>query len=225
MFRNILGLWSGKGLLEKVLDDFSAMPKLAEEMYIKVMENFFNPNMTQEFKQSIYDMDQKINGLERLIRKRIVEHLAVSPTRSLNVSLILMSVIKDAERVGDLIKNLLEASRMIKHPFDRAEFEVYFNNLPEQISKYFSTTVNTFVEFDDAAGLQLIKEERATAKQCDRIIETLANSELGANRAVCFTIIARYLKRITLHLANIVTAVVVPLSDLDYFDERRIPDS
>jgi phosphate uptake regulator len=49
----------------------------------------------------------------------------------------------------------------------------------------------------------------------------LAKSEMSVNEAVCFTLIARYFKRIVAHLVNIATSVVLPLSDLDYFDEKR----
>jgi len=39
--------------------------------------------------------------------------------------------------------------------------------------------------------------------------------------AVCFALIAKHFKRIVAHLVNIATSVILPLSDLDYFDERR----
>jgi hypothetical protein len=35
---------------------------------------------------------------------------------------------------------------------------------------------------------------------------------------------ARYFKRIAAHLTNIATSVILPLTDLDYFDERRSED-
>lgn len=55
----------------------------------------------------------------------------------------------------------------------------------------------------------------------DEIIERLAQSELSVNEAVCYTLIARHYKRIVVHLANVATSVIQPLSDLDYWDETR----
>ena len=224
MFRNLLGFWSGKSYLEKVLDEFSRMVETAEKMYLMVMEDYFEPNPDKDFKQTIYDMDQQINKHERYIRKRIVEHLSIDPKKGLNVSLILMSVVKDAERVGDLIKNILETGRMLERPFEREEFTLYFNDFPTRLAGYFSTTLKTFVEFDEEKAYQLVTDARAFAKECDAIIQRLADSQLTANRAVCFTVTARFMKRIASHLVNIATAVIVPLSDLDYFDERRMSD-
>ncbi len=54
------------------------------------------------------------------------------------------------------------------------------------------------------------------------LIEKVAKGDnLSTNEAVCFALTARYFKRITAHLSNIATSVVLPLSELDYFDEKR----
>lgn len=224
MFKNLLGILSGKGFLEQVLEEFAQMLGTAEKMYSLVMEDYFSPNPDPQFKQSIYDMDQKINAYERHIRKRIVEHLSVNPTKGLNLCLMLMSVVKDAERLGDFIKNLFETGRLFDPPLQKEEFVEYFNDLPEKVAGYFSATVQAFLEYDEDKAYEVIRNERASAKECDKIIQRLAKSNLSANRAVCFTMTARFLKRIASHLSNIATAVVMPLSDLDYFDERRLSD-
>jgi phosphate uptake regulator len=49
----------------------------------------------------------------------------------------------------------------------------------------------------------------------------LAESELSTNEGVCYTLIARYFKRIAAHLVNISTSVMLPVSQLDYFDEKK----
>jgi phosphate uptake regulator len=49
----------------------------------------------------------------------------------------------------------------------------------------------------------------------------LAASDLSTNEGVCYTLVARYFKRIAAHLVNISTSVVLPISQLDYFDEKK----
>jgi phosphate uptake regulator len=223
MFKNILGFWSGKTFLEKVLEDFSQMIGTAEEMYNLVINDYFDPNPDEAFKQSIYDMDRKINAGERSIRKKIIEHLAVQPNIEINVSLILMSVVKDAERIGDHIKNLYEASRLLNRPLKKEEFSEYFKVIPQRISRRFLDAVSSFRSSDEDLAYEVIYSERSLAKECEQILIRMAKSQLDANRAVCFAMTARALKRIASHLANIATAVAVPVPDLDYFDERRRP--
>ena len=68
------------------------------------------------------------------------------------------------------------------------------------------------------------RNRSAGSQGCDKIVEQLVHSDLSVNEAVCFTLIARHFKRIVAHLVNIATSVVLPLSELDYFDERRAND-
>ena len=50
----------------------------------------------------------------------------------------------------------------------------------------------------------------------------MAHGNLSVNEAVCFTLTARHFKRLAAHLTNIATSVILPLSELDYFDEKII---
>jgi phosphate uptake regulator len=43
---------------------------------------------------------------------------------------------------------------------------------------------------------------------------------MACREAVLYTLLARYLKRVCLHLSNIASSVVMPLHKLDYFDEK-----
>ena len=59
--------------------------------------------------EMLYDRDIRINKLERRIRRRVVSHLSVrGTTAEVPSALIFMNVVKDAERIGDYIKNLHE---------------------------------------------------------------------------------------------------------------------
>lgn len=222
MFESLLGFWSGKDFLAQVLDDFSDMLKTAESMYGDVTAHFVTPRPEKEFIQSVYDRDRAVNTLERKIRKRIIEHLAVQRHISLNVCLILMSVVKDAERLGDYTKNLLEAAEQIDRPLETAEYERFFDDIPQQIAKCFADTAKAFIESDEAAAREVVRRERDIASHCEKTWRALAHSEISPNHAVCLAIAARYIKRIALHLSNIATAVIMPLTDLDYWKENDL---
>ena len=53
------------------------------------------------------------------------------------------------------------------------------------------------------------------------VIDDLLTADVPTRDAVLMALLARYLKRLCLHLANIATSVVMPLHRLDYFDEKR----
>ena len=132
-----------------------------------------------------------------------------------------MSVVKDAERLGDYAKNLYEVTELLDKPIDKSLFSQFFDDLDEHILTLFERTKEAFIESNNSKAASSWAYETKIAKQCDNIIEELAKSNLTVNQSVCFTLVARHFKRLSAHLTNIATSVVLPLSELDYFDERR----
>ena len=166
-------------------------------------------------------LDGKVNLLQKDIRTRIVEHLSLQPTVDVTACLVLMSVVKDAERLGDYAKNLYEITEFADKPLGGTQYVQYFDRLQEDIGALFQQTKEAFIRADEDKARSAWEYEKTIAKKCDNIVEQLAHSRLSVNQAVCFTLVARHFKRIVAHLVNIATSVVLPLSELDYFDERR----
>lgn len=224
MFSNLSSFWKGRAFLTKVLEEFKTMLDHTEKTYSLVRARLLENTGEPDVEERVWEIDKSVNATQRDIRKRIVEHLSLQPTVDVNACLLLMSVVKDAERIGDYAKNLYEVTRLLEKPIDKQVFRRYFDEMDKEILELFTLTREAFVESDeDKAELAWGYEERMK-KRCDTAVAELAHSELPVNDAVCLTLVARHFKRITAHLTNIATSVVLPLSDLDYFDERRRMD-
>jgi phosphate uptake regulator len=221
MFKNIIRFWQGKDFLKQVLEDFKSMLEDAQDMFNIACDKVIYGKMNAEAEDKIYGIDRKINELEKDIRKRVVEHLTIQPSVDVSTSLLLMSVVKDAERLGDYSKNLFEVSRLLSKPVDVKTYRSLFSNIHEELIELFSQTKRAFIESDESIAAGSWDYERKIVKRCEEIIERAAKSDLSVNEAVCFALIARYFKRLAAHLANIGTSVILPVSDLDYFDEKR----
>ena len=221
MFKNLLSFWKGKDFLGQVLKDFKDMLDDTENMFISVCQRLIHNKEEKNLEERIYKVDAQVNSLVKDIRKRIIEHLSIQPSVDVPTSLLLMSVVKDAERLGDYAKNLLEVSNFIQQPMDKEKYAKLFNNIEDEIANLFKQTKKAFIESDEDKAAKTWIYEREIAKRCDDIIKQLSKSELSVNEAVCFTLMARHFKRIAAHLTNIATSVILPLTDLDYFDEKR----
>lgn len=221
MFKNLLGFWKGKDFLTNVLEEFGNMLKASRDMFEMVCQNLLQDKNIEGLKDKIYDVDAKVNFIEKDIRKRIIEHLAIQPSHDTPMCLLLMSVVKDAERLGDYAKNLFEVSSFTKRPLDKDAYSKLFNEMDKAIIGMFDNTKKAFMESDEACARGIWQSERKVAKKCDSIIEESAKSNFNANQAVSFALIARYFKRTAAHLTNIATSVILPISELDFFDERR----
>ncbi len=221
MFKNLLSFWKGKDFLTQALGEFGNMLNDAEDMFKAVCNRLLNNEEEPGLEEKIYEVDERVNLLEKDIRKKIVEHLALQPSVDVPACLLLMSVVKDAERLGDYSKNLYQITKILDKPIDKSRFCHLFENMDEEILTLFATTKEAFIKSDEVKATLSWNYEGKIVKKCDKIIEKLSQSSLSVNEAVCFTLIARYFKRIAAHLANIATSVILPISDLDYFDERR----
>jgi len=170
--------------------------------------------------QAVYDRDIQINKSERHIRKQLVEHLSFLPGSEVPTCLILMSVIKDAERIGDYCKNILDVARVIGEPLGRDDCVDELRALVREIDESFEPVAKSFEESDRELGHATITKTRALAKRADVLIDRLLEEDPPRRRAVAYALLARYLKRISMHLANITTSTVMPLHKLDFFDEK-----
>ncbi|KPK44348.1 MAG: hypothetical protein AMJ65_03220, partial [Phycisphaerae bacterium SG8_4] len=85
----------------------------------------------------------------------------------------------------------------------------------------FDQTKDAFIDANEEKARSTWDYHRRINTTCDKIVADVARSDLSVNEAVCLALVARHFKRIVSHLVNIATSVVLPLSDLDYFDETR----
>ncbi|MBU2458324.1 MAG: hypothetical protein KKE31_06835, partial [Planctomycetes bacterium] len=211
MFENLRSFWKGKDFLSQVIDDFNQMLDCAQDVFTMVSQALLEDNRPANLKDNVYKIDKQINRLQRSIRKRIVEHLTLQPTVNTTLCLRLMSVVKDAERLGDYTKNLYEVIELLEKPINRKVFDTYFNSIDKNILTLFKETKEAFVQENDSKAKSTYCLESKLVKECDAILAKLAKSKLSTNEGVCYTLIARYFKRIAAHLVNISTSVVLPI--------------
>ncbi|MFC1620689.1 PhoU domain-containing protein [Candidatus Omnitrophota bacterium] len=220
MFKNLLQFWKGKDFLTEVLEEFKGMLDDTHKMFESVCNKLIYNQEEPGLRDRIYDIDRRVNELQKNIRKRIVEHLALQPSVDMSTSLILMSVVKDAERLGDYAKNLFEVTDLLEKPINRDAYVKLFNNTEKEILELFNKTKAAFMESDESEARKAWEFETKIKKCCNEVVKKAARSSLSVNEAVCFALMARHFKRTAAHLTNIATSVILPLSELDYFDEK-----
>lgn len=222
-FQDILSFWREKDLLRKTLDMFIDMLEGCHWMYQASTKYLWDEGVHKDLRDEIYDRDIKINKLERSIRKMAVEHLSVNPQSETNFCLILMSVCKDTERVGDYCKNIVEL-RDYHAPYgDAASMAGDFQAIQGSIEGMFTRVGKAFRDSDEEAAKELIEESNRLQKGCDELLARLMDVKgFSTGQAVCYALLARHNKRIAAHLGNVATAVVMPVHKLDYQDEKYL---
>lgn len=221
MFKEWIEALRRRPLIDQMLSEMQEMLDAAIEMYRPIADVLTGKaELTKETHDMVYATDRRINHLQRKIRKQLVEHLVVSDGTEVPISLVLMSVTKDAERVGDMCKNMLEMAEELGEPLRKGHYGRRFGKVLCEAEELFAPTAEAFRTSDKDLGHNAVEQTRGVARECDAIIEALLADDIPCRDAVLFTLLARYLKRLCLHLSNIATSVVVPLHRLDYFDEK-----
>jgi len=221
MFKQLIEALRQRPLLGQMWSEMEEMLGDAVDMYRPIADVLAGrEEMTQATHDGVYETDKRINHLQRKIRKQLVAHLALAPGSDVPISLILMSITKDAERVGDICKNLLEVAEAARTPPGSGSYGERVRELLAEGEALFEPTVTGTINSDKDTAGRAVEGARNLAKKCDAMISDLMEDELPTRDAVLLTLLARYLKRVSLHLSNIASSVVMPLHRLDYFDEE-----
>ncbi len=165
-------------------------------------------------RDDLFRTDQRINETEQQIRRMIVVHGSVHGALSFPALLVMMSLSKDAERIGDYAKNIFDLAAA--RP-DLGADAGLLTQLKDEISQLLVRGRNLHSTQDEEGARRFLAEADAVQDTCDaELTRCLAvqGTNVSAN-ALAF----RYFKRVASHMANVVTALVMPLDKLDFFDE------
>jgi len=164
--------------------------------------------------------DRQVNEAERSIRRELVVHASVRGTSQVPAILTYMSVVKDVERIGDYAKNIYDIAAQgadLSHASDRDELVGYRNRISAMITE----AARAFADESIEESNRLISEGDALQDRFDAKVAELVRSNEPGHEAVPRALIYRYYKRIVGHLMNLLSAVVMPLDRLDYYDEEK----
>jgi Na+/phosphate symporter len=216
MFKQLL-LGGGKPstLIQSAFEDVGSMLHQAAKMYDHALPALFGD---KPLEVDLRALDDVIDDGERMVRRTVLEHLTVNPRQELVASLLLVSIVQDAERIGDHARGLGEVTRLYGGPLEgQAADEL--RQIAERVRPEFEVCERAFRE-DDLEGARQVVEAHAELKPAfAAFYSRLAQSDLTADRVIAHAIAARLLRRTSAHLRNIATTVTQPFDRIRYGDE------
>jgi phosphate uptake regulator len=218
MFKQLFSALTSGGALDRAFSQFSEMLDHAEWMFIRANEVLGRRADPEEMRDVIYTRDQSINDLLRGIRRKIVQHLTVNPGVDAAACLSLMSVAKDAERIGDYCKNVFEVGRFYTEDFNVPEYHEPLEAIRTEVEELFTLVRRAWRASDTKMANEAITASDDLRKRCDEVIERLlqGRAAVKTHEAVAYSLLARHYKRVAAHLANISTAVLGRIEELDF---------
>ncbi len=219
MFKKLMAVWRGKTFLGEIVKDFEQMLVLGEEIFGQASRVWQKELSPEKVKDNLYSIDRQINKMEQGIRRRLVEHVAIEPEVDVAACLVFMSILKDAERIGDYSKNIFEVALLREEGFEEDELVNALKQIQKAVSENFRQTRHVFAKAELKKAKTIMDKHHKIAMRCEELIRTMAKKEIPSNKAVCYTLLSRYLKRISAHLANIASAIANPVEKIDFVGE------
>jgi len=221
VLKELLSFWHDDTPLAEILKRFDEMIVISKEMFAKTTSPLKGEEDGEKLHHRLIQMDSKINTLQQVIRRDIVTHISVQGTADIVPCLLLISLTKDVERIGDYCKNIFEifkhAPSLLKDPLIPDIID-----MREKMLIWFEQTKRAFDRSDRDLAKTTREEAYILEKECDRLIWVLSDDNKGRN-AVAPAMIIRFFKRIAAHLGNVCTSVVMPFDKLDYFEKPGKP--
>lgn len=202
-------------LVKQAFNDVKRMLRNGHEMFAAGTARLFDNEVLDV---NLNALDEEINQCEQDLRRVVLEHLNVDPNRELIFSLKLISIVHEAERIGDLGKSLAKIADLANHQRMGPLVEP-LRDLRTRILKMFDLARDGFIAGDEALARELIREHAQIKETITRYIHDLSqNKTISANEAVVYAMGARMLSRVSSHLANIASTVACPFDQI-----RRSP--
>ena len=215
---SLFSFFTGKQppLINDALHDIDVMLHVSGEMLEAALACLLD---NEALEMDLSARDTEVNESEQEVRRLVLEHLAIDPERERIQSLILISAVQEAERIGDLAKSLAAASTLADAP----RLSPHAEPLRQLRSRIFSMLADTregFVRADAQAARRVMDEHTHIKGIVADYLQHLAHADdVTPNEAVVYAISIRMMSRISSHLSNIVSSTLVP------FDQIRRPAS
>ena len=162
--------------------------------------------------------DRQINVTEIEIRRELLVHISVHGTADAGEMLVFMNMIKDLERIGDYNKNIFDLA-LEGVSFSGAEDLEQILGFRDELSSRIALMGEILDTRDEDRARAYIERSDQLRREFDGLVNELVHATAPALVAVPRALLYRFLKRVAAHCANVVTAVVMPVDRLDYFDE------
>jgi phosphate uptake regulator len=219
MLRELLSLFRTENPLSAMADNFASMLARTYGLTIEAGDVLFGKAITPEERTRLYKQDVTINKLERRIRKQVIAHLSLGTNRAdLPYCLLLMSLVKDVERIGDYAKNFVELSELGQAPLAEGPLRHELHRVALGVTELLSETLRVVETCDGELATSAYASGRDLCKWCDRLVADVAASDQSAADSVRLAVGARYYKRVAGHLMNVLSSQFMPLHKLDYCD-------
>ena len=210
--------------LENVEQQLAAMLAQCQDAYRIATEAVFGERDPVAAGEELLALDQEINRTERAIRRELLVHGTVRGAEvDQGLMLTYMSVAKDIERIGDKCKDIWELTGMGANFSVGDDIEELLEHR-HHVAELIEWTLDAFTTEDAQKVHELISTIDEDAEHYDSHVLQFVQTDLPSRYAAPRALFYRYIKRLSRHLSNILSSVVMPVDRLDFYKKSKALD-
>ena len=206
---------TGSAGLERMRTEFGQMLDSGRHVFDTAANALLGGTDLDVIRKDLFETDKRINKAERQIRSEIVVHASVHGAAEFPPCLVLMSIVKDAERVGDYGKDIFALAEIAPQRPDGEHLDS-LAQLKDRISRLMAAVRETFDSNDKDRATDLIVEAKQIEDLCIEQINSLISSPGDNIMAPSYVLMYRYFKRATAHMGNVASSLVQPVHKIDF---------
>ena len=216
MLKEIMSLWKGERFMKKIIGQFGEMLDADEYLFNHSWEVLTGQAVIDQVEKDFYDKDSAVNKYEREIRRMLLEHCSLHPRHDISGCLAMMSLVKDAERIGDYSKNIFEIAVILGGVFKDLKHLERLSLIQRKIASRFPQLKSAFLESDANMAGEILKDYAPIKSECNSMLRDSFSEQLSTREAVAMALLSRYLKRVNSHMSNIASGIIYPLDQIDF---------
>lgn len=198
-------------LVSEAADEIHLMVQTGRDMFASATAHLLENEVLED---DLSAMDEIINNGEQRIRRVVFEHLTLHPEQDLIFCLKLVSIVNEAERIGDLAKSIAKVSKLAASPRMGALAKP-LRDFRDEIMHMFVRIEEGFFRGNAEEANQIMQTHEELKKKVAIYIIDLSKVEnLTGNEGVVYALSARMLNRVSAHLANMASTVVSPIDQI-----------
>lgn len=218
MIKEIIELFKSDSPMQRAYERSYEMLDLTMQMFKEARETLRLKD-DNSLNIDVHNEDHEVNKFTQQARRDVFNHLAIEGIDQLGAGLVLVTIVIDLERIGDLTKDIVDVASEYVKKLDAGRLEEDLKIVEEAIEKNFERTKKSFVEADEEEALAILSEYKWVSGACKDIISQFANGDvegLDLKAAVALVVYVRSLQRIHSHLRNIASSVVNPFPRIGF---------
>ena len=219
----VFELFRGKGdsQVEAIEEQIAEMLATTHRTFMLAMDALFRREDPKAIRKPLRKADKSVNKVERSIRRALVVHSGVrGATADAPLLFTYMSISKDIERIGDISKDMWDLADA-GVDLSRVD-DVDIGSHVDRIADLITETARIFAERDGDTAIEVLNACDELRDRYEELMLAQISSTAAGGQAAARALLYRYVNRIVAHLMNVMTAVVMPLDRLDYWDEDKM---